>query len=275
VLLFFIGPGDLAFAVLVFFLTGTQSQVGNVLMPAMAADTIDYDELLTGKRREAQFGSFWAIVPKFVAIPGSAIPLAILGWVGYVPNVAQTEEVTFTIRFMVGLFPALFYVVALLILTRYPISEQAHTAIRDAIAAHDAGREAEDPLTGRRLPPPSASGEAEETGWFLDHFSTGELRRALRDGAARPLRDVLLCCAASLAVTLAAGATALAGVADVSVEPGPLTVIAVVVTGFAFTVFCFHLLRVRPARRLRAGECGRHEIERHLTGLAPSSREFT
>ena len=275
VLLFFIGPGDLAFSVFVFFLTGTQSQVGNVLMPAMAADTIDYDELLTGKRREAQFGSFWAIVPKFVAIPGSSIPLAILGWVGYVPNAVQTEEVTFTIRFLVGLFPALFYVAALLILTRYPISERAHAAIREGIAAHAAGREAEDPLTGRVVPPPDARAETEETGWFLDHFSVGELRRWLRDGPAQPLRDVVLCCAASLAVTLAAGATALAGIADVATEPGPGTVIAVVVTGFAFTVLCFHLLRLRPALELRAGACARADVERHVADLAPPPREFT
>ncbi len=274
VLFFFIGPGDLTFAVFLFFLTGTQSQVGNVLMPAMAADTIDYDELLTGKRREAQFGSFWAIVPKFVAIPGSSIPLAILGWVGYQPNVVQTEEVTFTIRFLVGLFPALFYVVALLILTRYPISERAHEAIRKGIAAHADGRTIDDPLTGRPLAPPSAQGDAEATGWFLDHFSTGELRRWLVGGPSRPLRDVLICASASLAVVCVAGAAAIAGVVDVATEPGPGIVIAVVVTGFAFTVLCFHLLRLRPALALRSGRLDRDEVERHLASLSPSTRQI-
>jgi GPH family glycoside/pentoside/hexuronide:cation symporter len=266
-MLFFIGTGDLAFAVFVFFVTGTQSQVGNVLVPAMAADTIDYDELLTGKRREAQFGSFWAIVPKFVAIPGSSIPLAILGWVGYVPNVPQTEEVTFTIRFLVGLFPALFYVIALLILARYPISESAHAAIRDGIEAHGKGRDAVDPLTGQTLSPPSARAETEEVGWFLDHFSTGELRRAIRLGLARPLRDVALCAVIALGISAAAAVTVVERVTDLTSKPGPWTVIAVVVSGFAFTMFCFHMLRLRPARRLARGGCDRSALERHLADL--------
>ena len=65
---------------------------GNFLIPAMAADVIDYDELRTGRRREAQYMAFWALIPKFVAIPGSSVPLAILAAVGYVPNQVQTDE---------------------------------------------------------------------------------------------------------------------------------------------------------------------------------------
>ena len=38
------------------------SQVGTFLVPAMAADVIDYDELRTGKRREAQYTAFWALI---------------------------------------------------------------------------------------------------------------------------------------------------------------------------------------------------------------------
>ncbi len=46
------------------------------LTPSMQADVIDYDELYTGKRREAQYTAFWSMLPKFVAIPSAAIPLA-------------------------------------------------------------------------------------------------------------------------------------------------------------------------------------------------------
>ena len=267
VLLFFITEGDTTFALLIFFLTGTQSQVGNVLMPAMAADTIDYDELLTGRRREAQFSSFWAIVPKFVAIPGSSIPLAILGYVGYQPNVAQSDEVVFTIRFLVGLFPALFYVAALLILTRYPITERAHRLIRDGIEAHAEGRTAEDPLTGRLIEPHRDRVEEDDRGWFLDYFSMGELRRALSSGLRRPLIDAGLCAAASLTLCILTGRAALAQIEDLTTDPGPGTVLAVVASGFSLTLFIFHVLRIRPAMRLGRGDCDEAEIRQHLAVL--------
>ena len=42
---------------------------GTFLPPAMQADVIDYDELYTGKRREAQYGALWGIATKFAVIP--------------------------------------------------------------------------------------------------------------------------------------------------------------------------------------------------------------
>ena len=119
-LYFFAGPGDLAWAGAVYFVSGTQAMAGTFLIPAMAADVIDYDELRTGLRREAQYTSFWSVIPKLVSIPGYSIPLALLAGVGYVPNEIQTAEVQFTISFLYSLFPAAFFVVALLIISRYP-----------------------------------------------------------------------------------------------------------------------------------------------------------
>ncbi len=132
-LFFFAGPGDTVFAAAVYLLTGSTSMVGSFLVPSMAADVIDYDELRTGRRREAQFTSFWGLIPKLVAIPGSSIPLAILSAAGYVPGQPQPEAVLFWIRFLYSLFPAAFYVGGWCILLRYPISEEVHRAIRRGI----------------------------------------------------------------------------------------------------------------------------------------------
>jgi glycoside/pentoside/hexuronide:cation symporter, GPH family len=145
VLFFFAGEGDTGYALGVYLYTGIASGAFLFIIPAMGADTIDYDELRTGKRREAQFGAFWAMIPKFVSIPGGSIPIAILSAVGYVPNQAQTEQVVFTIKFLYSIFPATFYVVALLIVMRYPISERVHRAIRAGIDAHARGEPARDP----------------------------------------------------------------------------------------------------------------------------------
>jgi GPH family glycoside/pentoside/hexuronide:cation symporter len=267
VFFFFAGEGDTIYVTVVCGLIGIQSAAGLFLMPAMGADTIDYDELLTGKRREAQFGVLWWILPKFVAIPGMAIPIAILAAVGYVPNQEQTPEVLLMIRALMGLFPIAFSVVALVVLSRYPISEVVHRKIREGIEAHARGDSVVDPLTARTLPPPSEREVEEETGWFLDYFSPGELRRGLRLGNGRVLRDVLRAAAASLIACLGATWISFARISSADVEPGMVAVVAVVVSGLSLTAFFFHALRIRPARRLARATVSSDTVRIHLKAL--------
>ena len=264
---FFLGPGDVALAGTVYFATGMVSMAGTFLVPAMAADVIDYDELRTGKRREAQFTSFWALIPKFVAIPGSSVPLAVLAAVGYVPNQAQAPDVLFTIRFLYSLFPVLFHVIALMVVTRYPISEEIHRLIRQGIDAHGRGETAVDPLTHARIEPFSSRRETEESGWFLDHFSPGELRSALSNGAASVFPRVISVAVASLALSVGAAGFALVSFQDAGSDPALRVVFAVVAAGLAFTAFVFHALRLRPARQLTDPTYDEQRVAAHLAQI--------
>ena len=65
----------------------------------MQADVIDYDELYTGKRREAQYTAFWSMLPKFIAIPSAAIPSPILASLGYIPNANPVKDRAWSLRF--------------------------------------------------------------------------------------------------------------------------------------------------------------------------------
>ncbi len=264
---YFLGPGDIRIALALYIISGTQSMAGTFLVPAMAADVIDYDELRTGMRREAQFTSFWAIVPKLVSIPGSSVPLAILAAVGYVPNVVQAPDVQWTIQALYSVFPAAFYVVALLIIWRYPISDEAHVRIREGISSHNRGEDAVDPLTGVTLRPPKTSTEEAEADWFLDYFSPSELRLAATRGVARVLPRVLTATGVSLLVAVGAGVMAFSGIDSLEDRPHPLTVLGVVVSGLSFTGFIFHALRIGPARRLVRVDPGREAIAAHLASL--------
>jgi GPH family glycoside/pentoside/hexuronide:cation symporter len=261
---FFVGPGDFFFAGCIYFVTGTISATQSFLIPAMAADVIDYDELRTGKRREAQYTSFWAIIPKFVSIPGSAVPLAILAAVGYVPNVPQSDNVLFWIRFMYSLFPAAFYVAALSIISRYPLSEAIHVKIREGIATLAGGENATDPLTDGSIAPHGEGRVSESDGWFLDHFSPGELRRAISSGAGRIMTSVVVAAGISLVVCVGFGMMAMSGMTNPDVKPPLRTVLAIVVAGLAFTAFVFHCLRLRPARRIAADPIADDVIQAHL-----------
>ncbi|HKC49774.1 MAG TPA: hypothetical protein VKF60_03205, partial [Myxococcota bacterium] len=46
--------------------------------------------------------------------------------------------------------------------------------------------------------------------------------------------------------------------------PGPLAVIAIVIAGFALTIFVFHLSRIGPALRLRREAISDETIRAHL-----------
>ena len=188
--LFFGGPGDILYVSALHAWAGVAFGAGGLLVPAMQADVVDYDELRTGKRREAQFAAFWAIVPKFVAIPGAALPIAALAAIGYVPNQVQTPEVQLGIRVIYALTPAAFGAISFFLARLYPISEEVHAQIKLGVAAHKRGESAMDPLTRESLPPATAREVDEHTGWSLDYFSPGELARLVDGEGAGIFRSV-------------------------------------------------------------------------------------
>jgi GPH family glycoside/pentoside/hexuronide:cation symporter len=262
--LFLLGPGDNFPCLLIIIWAGSSFGAGLFLPPAIQADVIDYDELHTGKRREAQYLALWGLVPKFIVIPSASLPLALLAWLGYQPNVAQSESVTLAIRAVFALTPSAFSIAAFFIAWRFPIDEKVHRRILEGVEAHRRGENAVDPLTGRELSPPESRAVDEQTGWFLDYFSRGELERALRRGARGTLGDVLRVAALALALALGLAYWVTIDLAGTGGNPGPFAVIAIVVAAFALTVFVFHLSRIGPALKLRAAGIPDATLRAHL-----------
>jgi len=267
---FFVGEGQLLLTGVVLAWAGSSFGARLFLAPAIQADVIDYDELHTGKRREAQYGALWSLMTKFTVIPSMSIPLALLETLGYEPNVEQSETVKLAIRAMLGLAPAACALVAFVIACFYPISEAVHRRIWQGIERHRRGEDAEDPVTGERLAPPAGRGVEEETGWFLDHFSPRELTGYLRLGAGRLVRGAALGAGVSLALSLAAGSSLALTIGDLSVDPGLGAVLEVVVAGFALTGLAYHLVRLRAALRMGREPVAKDVVERHLALLARS-----
>jgi GPH family glycoside/pentoside/hexuronide:cation symporter len=261
-----VGEGDLALAIALLALAGIQFGAGFMIAPSIQADAIDYDEFYTGKRREAQYGSFWAIARKFVAIPAAAVPFAFLDWMGYIPNQPQSPGVVLSIRVLFALVPASFSLIALLVAWRFPINQSNHRAILEGIERHRRGEAAVDPLTRELVPPPDAQGLDEETIWFLDHFSSGELRRAQRRGPGRLGLDVLLGVLLSTAALVGFAAIALSQLGDAQREPTVWAAPALAGAGVALTGLCFHLLRIGPAMRFRRAPPEPEILREHLDG---------
>ena len=150
---FFLGPGDtLLYGILVFF-SGVGFGATIALPSAMQADVIDYDELMTGERREGQYIGLWSITKKMAAALGVGAALALMGRAGYEPNRAQPDQVILMLRVLYALIPSLCNLMALLIALAYPISNRIHEEIRGAIADRKKGLQVADPLhPGRTLP---------------------------------------------------------------------------------------------------------------------------
>lgn len=147
----FLGPGDeWGYGILV-FLSGVGLGATIALPSAMQADVIDYDELLTGNRREGQYIGLWSIAKKLAAAMGVGISLSLLSAFGYVPKVEQTETVKLTLRVLYALVPSLFNLLALGIVFFYPISSKVHERILAAVQERKAGRSVRDPLRPDRI----------------------------------------------------------------------------------------------------------------------------
>jgi len=259
--LFFMGPGDIWPTCFVLIWSGAAFGASLFLGPAMQADVIDYDELYTGKRREAQYGALWSIMQKFVVIPSMSIPLAVLATVGYLPNVPQTEEVQFAIRAIFGLGPAATATIAFCVGLLYPISRSVHQKIWEGIEQLKRGEPAIDPINGHRIPPLSERHENEDEGWYLDHYTSGELAMVVNRGVAGLRRRIFLLQTVAL-VLLIGSCTAVAGEVQLDSKPGIMAVLYVVLAGTSLAAFLFHLVRLRAANRL--GEVSHETISGHI-----------
>lgn len=150
---FFLRPGDaLIYGILVFF-SGIGFGATVAIPSAMQADVIDYDELLTGKRREGHYIGLWSITKKLAAAMGVGSALPLLGAAGYESAEPQSEQVILMLRVLYALIPSLCNLLGLFIALAYPINSRNHEDIRAAIADRKKGLTVKDPLNPVRVIP--------------------------------------------------------------------------------------------------------------------------
>ena len=148
---FFLGPGDELLYGLLVVGSGLGFGASLALPSAIQADVIDYDELLTGQRREGRYIGLWSIAKKLAAAVGVGTGLAVLGTAGYVPNAEQPAEVIWSLRVLYALVPCLCNIVAIIVIWSFPLDARAHREIRAAIQMRRSGRAPADPLRPDRI----------------------------------------------------------------------------------------------------------------------------
>lgn len=143
---YFLGVGDEGLYAILVVASGIGFGATLALPSALQADVIDYDEMLSGNRREGQYVGLWSVAKKLAAAVGVGTGLAVLGAAGYVPNVAQSEAVRHAIRAFYALIPSLCNLIAIAVALLYPLSGDMHRKIIAAIDDLRAGRAVADPL---------------------------------------------------------------------------------------------------------------------------------
>jgi GPH family glycoside/pentoside/hexuronide:cation symporter len=128
-----LGEGSVAYFSIVLVIGG--SAFGNFLAlpPSMVADVIDWDEMSTGKRREGNYFAIWAFTTKLGAAITGFVALQVLEHVGYIPGQAQTEEVKLWMIGMYSWFPALFYLLSALTLSRFSFTSDDLAAVQKTL----------------------------------------------------------------------------------------------------------------------------------------------
>jgi GPH family glycoside/pentoside/hexuronide:cation symporter len=143
---FFLGRGDLwAYGILT-LVSGLGFGATVALPSAMQADVIDYDEYLSGGRREGQYIGIWSIARKLASALGIGLALALVGAAGYEPNLEQSDQVVLMLRIMYALVPCLCNAAAFFIALAYPIGSREHGRILEAVEARRQGLPVADPL---------------------------------------------------------------------------------------------------------------------------------
>ena len=109
---------------------GLAAGCGGTVAPSIQTDIIDYDEYMTGERKE---GSYFAAF-NFVQKSAVGVMIFITSWVlqfsGYVPNQEQTMTVQISIVFLYGIFPLVCYSIGTYLFSKFTLDESAYDRMR-------------------------------------------------------------------------------------------------------------------------------------------------
>jgi len=125
----FIPPGKMLIPLIIAVVGG--ALVGAiVLLESLVADTVDYDELRTGRNREGIYFGFWKMSVKIARAIAIAIAGNLLHVIGYVPNEAQLPEVSMKLGMIFGPGVGFFILAGAFIFLFMPLTKRKHERIQ-------------------------------------------------------------------------------------------------------------------------------------------------
>jgi len=120
----------LTWIIVMAFFAGLANGCGGTLGPSVQGDVIDYDEHLTGERKEGAYFAAWNFVQKGALGVMLLLTGFVLEYSGFVPNQEQTMTVKMAMITLYGMFPLVCYLIGAYMFTRFKLDEDAHGEIR-------------------------------------------------------------------------------------------------------------------------------------------------
>lgn len=133
-LLAFVGEGEVLYLCTCSVLAGIGTGIGGVVGASLQADIVDYDEHLTGERKEGVYFATW----NFVRKAGSGVVVFLAGlaltWIGFETNAAEQTELAKTgMLLMFGGVPFIGFAIGVTLFARFSLTEAEHRRIRDTL----------------------------------------------------------------------------------------------------------------------------------------------
>jgi len=129
-------PGGQNMLLWVAVLVGIGYGAANAVPWAMVADVVEVDELQTGKRREGIYAGHLVFFRKMASAFAIFLVGQLLALSGFVTSTAggayveQPESALLTIRLLTTAVPALFFIVAIAIASKYPLTRERYNEVR-------------------------------------------------------------------------------------------------------------------------------------------------
>ncbi|MGL4484524.1 MAG: MFS transporter, partial [Anaerovoracaceae bacterium] len=108
---------------------------------AMIPDCVDVTELDTGKRIDGIIFGVVAFVQKFCGALGAGVLGLLLTGIGYSDAATQSAETLSGLKYLYAFLCGGIYLVTVLIVLKYPLSEKRHEEVRIAIQDKNDGKE--------------------------------------------------------------------------------------------------------------------------------------
>jgi Na+/melibiose symporter-like transporter len=125
----FVGEGDVARLGALFTLGGLAAGCGGAIGLSILADTIDYDEYLSGERKEGAYAAAQGFAIKaantgIILVTGFVLQLS-----GFAPNVEQTPTARLAISGLMAGIPFFMFLAGAVLLSRFRLDSHEHSRI--------------------------------------------------------------------------------------------------------------------------------------------------
>ena len=127
-------PGEWKYYLFIQIFCGLVANIGNVLVPSMAADVIDHDTVESGQQRGALFMSLWGTADKIAVAVAAGLTLPFLQFLGFDPSTENDIDGLKALQYTYTLIPIFFLTWSALLIWHFPITRERQERLRSRIA---------------------------------------------------------------------------------------------------------------------------------------------